>query len=243
MTEKTVLPLSPLDMIDFFKEKDRVFVIDYEQSKKTMTPKSILIYLSNLQITCDFDTIDAELVSEYLYLKDLCNIEELDLFVANLCYFRKYGKPFYDTKSFAECGVEVLENNQEIITFFCQLFESSSLFLLSKEFTDYEQNEEGEMPEKVGFCFLNLYNIPDFLVAYLETMKPLEDQLYFSDYFNDDNYNFKGRNLFSFFATKDNMFYQYLVNLRRLLDLKDNVNEENVDALDRLTDVYDILND
>jgi len=243
MTEKTVLPLTPLDMIEFFKNKDKIFIIDYEKSKETMSPKSILIYLSNLQITCDFDSVDAELVSEYLYLKDLCNIEELDLFVANLCYFNKYGKPFYDTKSFSECGKEVLEKNYEIINFFGQLFESSSLFMLSKEFPEYEQNEEGDIPDKVGFCFLNLYKIPDFLVAYLEKMKPLENQLYFSEFFDDDNYMFKGQNLFSYFAIQDNMFYQYLVNLRRLMNLKEHVSEENIDALDRLTDVYDILND
>jgi len=61
--------------------------------------------------------------------------------------------------------------------------------------------------------------------------------------FDNEDYGLKGSNMFSYFAVPENLFYQYLTNLSRMLDLKNNVNEENVDALNRMVDIYDTFND
>jgi len=247
MTElvKTILPLSPLDMVEFFKDKEKIFLIDYVESKKEMSAKSILIYLSNLQINCEFDSIDAELVTEYLYLKDLCNTPELDVFVANLVYFDKYNEPYLDTQSFADFGVEVLKENAEVINFYKRIMESSTLYILSKNFEELKENEsEEQYPTRSGFCFLNLYKIPDFLIMFLADIKPLEDQIYFDEYFDNDNYIFKGKNLFEYFAHDDNLFYKYLVNLSRVQDfIKGDESEESLDGLNKMVDIYTALND
>lgn len=247
MTEhvKTILPLSPLDMVEFFKDKEKIFIIDYDESKKEMSPKSILIYLSNLQINCEFTSIDNELVTEYLYLKDLCNVPELDLFIANLVYTLKYGVPFIDTQSFEDFGKEVLDANIEVITFYKELMDSSSKYILSKNFEELKENgPKIEYPDPLGFCFLNLYKIPDFLIAFLEDIKPLEDQVYFGEYFNDDNHIFKGKNLFAYFSNPDNLFYKYFISALRFQDfINGDKSEESVDGFNKMIDIYDIFDD
>lgn len=239
---KTVLPLNPTDMVEFFKDKNKEFLIDYKKSKEVMSPKSILVYLSNLQIKCEFDEIDGELVEAYLFIKDLCNVPVLDLFVANLIYFNKYNIPFIDTETFASFGEEVLASNKEIVDFYTEVMESSSLFILSKRFPELK-GVKGELPNKIGFCFLNLYKIPDFLLAFSETMKPLDEQVMFDEIFDNDNYLFKGKNVFSYFVNDNNLFYQYLENLTRMMNLSEEVNEENVDALNRMVEIHDIINE
>ena len=66
------LPLNPVDLTGIYKNnlEDNSFVlpVDYVESKKVLTPKQILIYLSNTGFTASFNKIDNELVTEFIKL-------------------------------------------------------------------------------------------------------------------------------------------------------------------------------
>lgn len=228
---KTTLPLSPDIMVEFFKNKDRQFLIDYDKTIENMSPKSILIYLSNLQIHCEFTNIDENLISEYLFLRDRCNIMELDIFLANCLHYMKYESAYMDNDLFDKYGKIIIETHNNILTHYKNILDSSTLFLfLSAD----ELIDEKDIPapetyqDNIGFCFLNLYKIPDFLITFLNTILPISEQHNFSEYFDNDNYMFKGQNLFGYFSHEDNLFFKYAMILQSVIFEK---NEENTEKL------------
>ena len=104
-----------------------------------------------------------------------------------------------------------------------------------------DSKSDTKLPDNIGFCFLKLYEIPDFLLTFLKEIKPLSEQLYFDRYFNNDNYVFKGKNLFSYFVHENNLFYKLMLNISRITNMDDN--EESLDSVNRLVSIYDIINE
>lgn len=230
---KTSLPLSPSTMVKFFKDKDQLFLIDYNESVKNLTPKSMLIYLSNLQITCEFTDISIEFIEEYIYLKDVCNIPMLDIFLADCIHYIKYNEPFVNSELFVQYGPSIIEKHIEILSHYLEIFDSSTLFLFS-DINEIDVSNENNITydKPIGFCFLNLYKIPDFLIVLLKEIKPIEEQTYFENYFDNENYMFKGQNLFGYFANDNNLFFKYSMLVQNVIF------EPNKLDLDQLVNIH-----
>ena len=60
------------------------------------------------------------------------------------------------------------------------------------------------MYDEIGISIPLLFGFEDFLLMYLHQNIPVEDQLYFTRYF--DEYIFGGKNLFAFFDSEENSF-------------------------------------
>lgn len=233
---KTSLPLSPSAMVKFFKDKDQLFLIDYDESIKNLTPKSMLIYLSNLQISCEFTNMSIEFIEEYIYLKDVCNIPMLDIFLADCIHYLKYSEPFVNSELFEQYGTDIIGKHTEILTHYLEIFDSSTLFLFSGIDDITITNDNNVKYDKpIGFCFLNLYKIPDFLIVLLKEIKPIEEQTYFENYFDNSNYMFKGQNLFGYFSNDNNLFFKYSMLVQNVIF------EPNDDDLGQLVKIHEQL--
>nr|MCS5589324.1 hypothetical protein [Candidatus Thioglobus sp.] len=82
------LPLSPIDLTTIYKQKlnedGYMLEVDYAESKKVLSVKQMLIYLSNTGFTCKFSEVDNELISEYIQLNFLVDSPMLSRIVGNL---------------------------------------------------------------------------------------------------------------------------------------------------------------
>jgi len=69
------LPLNPTDLAEIYKikadQEDYTLQVDYEESKKVLSVKHILVYIANTNFKVQFDTVDAELLNEYIKLNFL----------------------------------------------------------------------------------------------------------------------------------------------------------------------------
>jgi len=240
--EKIVLPLSPKQMVEFFKNKKKIYYIDYKKTKQDMSAKSMLVYLGNLQIICEFDYIDCDLIKAYLSLKDVTNVLDLNYFLANVLYYNKYKKQFVQFDDFVKIFEELIKTHQDIINHYCEILDSSLLFMLSNSIPELinDDNTYEGIHEQFGFAFLKLYSIPDFLLVYLEKAPPLNEQIFFDMYFDNKNFMFNGTNLFSHFAIQDNAYFQLIVNVSRVNDLMHGaeMTEDGQDAIDRLRIIH-----
>lgn len=239
---ETTLPLSPDNMVAFFNDKSQEFMIDYEETRKVMTPKSMLIYLSNLQVVTSFDKADVDIFIEYLYVKDLCNIPEFEMVLADLLYYNKYSKPLYNTRLFEEYREVILADHAYIINFYCELIDSIPLYMFVASEKHKDVLVRKTPIESYGLSFLNLFKIPDFLLLYFERIKPLSEQVFFEDIFEVDNYMFKGKNLFYYIANKDNAFFSFMEQMSQMLSIDvNNPSEESINALNTMVKLYSII--
>ena len=83
-----VLPLSPIDLTTIYKQKlseeGYMLEVDYTESKKVLSVKQMLIYLSNTGFTCKFSEVDNDLINEYIQLNFLVDSPMLSRIVGNL---------------------------------------------------------------------------------------------------------------------------------------------------------------
>jgi hypothetical protein len=86
------LPLNPIDLTEIYKQnlEDGSFVlpVDYVKSKKVLTSKQILIYLSNTGFTATFNKIDSDLVTNFIKLDFLVSSHTLTRTVGNIIRYR-----------------------------------------------------------------------------------------------------------------------------------------------------------
>ena len=119
MVSNTVLPLSPTDMVEFFKNKDVEYTIDYEASLKNLnSPKFLLMYIANLGLKCNIDTVTTELMVDYMQLKEFADILNFKLTHANILYLAKFGEMLFTeneyTWSMEEC-IDFAKNHNGIL--------------------------------------------------------------------------------------------------------------------------------
>lgn len=201
--KKVALPLSPNDMVEFFKDKSQFYEVDMETSLKDMTERSLLSYLANLGINCTFTKVTPTLMKEYMFMKDFVNSPMLAAIHANIVYFLKYDEIAY---SFAEedFGIDDIRqfvlDNDELIVEQCVFLDSFLLFAATrKEDSEVKyENVDEELHDEIGFSVLRLLTFDDFMLTYSKSIPPLEDQVYYTKYFDD--YMFKGQNLFHYAA-------------------------------------------
>lgn len=82
------LPLNPIDLTTIYKQKlneeGYILEVDYTESRKVLSTKQMLIYLSNTGFTCKFSEVDNELIREYIQLNFLVDSPMLSRIVGNL---------------------------------------------------------------------------------------------------------------------------------------------------------------
>jgi hypothetical protein len=201
---KTIAPISIDDLKKYFVDKDIKFLIDYENSKLKGT--KLLTYLSNLDIPSDIavdENTDEffELLKDYFNSPFLLNIDTLERAAIDvlLC-----AKGMEDHPRLPEFIVE----NKEIIDQWITVLDSLTLFNMYiindpgfQEFVESKESDPGD--SLVGINFVSLLKHPDFYDYFTSINK--DNVKYYKGYFND--YMFKGKNLFSFWANEFNPLY------------------------------------
>ena len=211
MNVKTVtLPLSPTDMVEFFKDKDQGYEIDVDASLEKMNERAMLLYLSNLGIKCAFTKVSGAMMYEYMLMKDFVEAPMLTAIHANILYFLKYGEIAYPgiLENFdKEAMMDFIEDNQELVIEQAMFLDSFLLYAETRKEDsnlDLRQDKvDDNLHDEFGFSLLKLLSYEDFMIIWSAAIPPLEEQTYYSKYFDD--YMFKGQNLF-FYASKSPFF-------------------------------------
>jgi len=251
MSELTVLPLSPEDMVEFFKDKERRYTIDYRGSLENLqSPKFLLTYIANLGIRCDMNECPDELMAEYMILKEQAPVRNLCIAHGNILSMGKHGEMWEDVDELfdVERTVAFIQNHPDLVLMQMAFLNSLPLFTLTRmdlepDSGEGEPNIREHLPEGVvetdaayeelGFTLLDLIMKEDFLLYYLHDNPPMEDQIYFTRYFEE--YMFGGRNLF-YYLYKETNGYMSLVRLATLAAKGD---EEAQKSLDKVTELVD----
>lgn len=190
----------PMDELKkYFSNKDTFFVVDYERSN--LKGSKLLTYLSNLDLPVDVIKFDEELMSEYLKSSSLVSIPTLERVTIDLLL---EFKGISGSKIFGE----FIDANREIIELWSLKLDSLTLFNLytieDESLKSYAKSfTENPTCSLVGVNFLSLLKHEEFFVWY----KSIDESKlnYFSKYFND--YMFRGKNLFSFWANENNPMF------------------------------------
>lgn len=219
-------PFSMDVMREFFLDKSKVFVIDYAKSQ--LKGKSLLIYLSNLDIPCEIKfSDDVTLDEKFEMLK--CYIESRNLFSVPsftrafadaLLIFKGVsgGKPFgselltlEEMKSFIEKNVATIEKSVR----FCDslpFYAVTTSRAYREEFGDgVEQDVEVvDDPFYVGQNVVDLFSLKNFFELYFSRV-PLFAPVYFKRQFREQM--FRGKNLFHYFFNSNNTLLGMLMGI------------------------------
>jgi len=91
------LPLNPVDLAEIYKIKadqdDFTLRVNYEKSKEVLSVKHILVYISNTNFKVQFESMDADLVNEYIQTNFLVDCPMLSRIIA-LIVKRKYQQEY-----------------------------------------------------------------------------------------------------------------------------------------------------
>ena len=209
---ETTAPISIEDLKKYFVNKETKYLIDYSNSK--LKGAKLLTYLSNLDIPADIKIAEApseeffELVKEYFnspFIVSIPSLEKAAIYVL-FCY-----RGFFEDENF----VKFITENKDIIKKWATVLDSLTLFNMYivnvPEFKEFvtghpHANEDDKL---TGMNFVNLLKHEEFYDFY---SKVNESELqYYHSYFND--YMFKGKNLFEFWATEKNFLFLLTYNI------------------------------
>lgn len=207
--KKVTLPLSPEDMVEFFKDKDQYYMVDVAETQKKMTERAMLLYISNLGLKCGFDTVSPTMMKEYMVMKNFVEAPMLTAIHANILCFLKYqdipymlGLDDFDLETIKT----FIEDNQDLVIEQCMFLDSFLLYILTCKdgaVMPADQNVDTELHDELGFSIIRLLTYEDFMIVFSRSIPPIEEQTYYTKYF--DEYMFKGQNLF-FYANASPMF-------------------------------------
>lgn len=202
-TKLVTLPLSPADMVEFFKNKEQHYEIDVETTLQDMTERSMLLYLSNLGIRCSFSFVTPALMREYMVMKDFVEAPMLMAIHANILLFLKYhsfGYPAAEEYFDEEDTISFIEENQDLVIVQAMFLDSFLLYIETRRDESIEHvTEDDALYDELGFSVLKLLQYEDFMIIFSLEVPELEEQTYFTKYFDD--YMFKGKNLFHYAAS------------------------------------------
>ena len=222
----TIAPISIEDLKKYFLDKSITYNIDYTNSK--LKGAKLLTYISNLDIPCDitFDNKNEkdELLKEYLNSSVLCNIPSLELQTIKLMLeYKEIG-----TEKNPILYKNFIVDNLEII----KQWESKldSLTLYNMYIVNYPEMQEfakgfteDNTDDLSGINFLSLLKHEDFFIYY---SKIKESNLkFYTKYFNE--YMFKGKNLYSYWATENNPLFLITFGISEGIQLTENKEEES----------------
>jgi hypothetical protein len=197
----TTAPIGLEDLKKYFNDKTVSYVIDYANSK--LQGAKLLTYISNLDLPIDiqFDpksTSGKELLKEYLESTFMISVPSLEMAAMQLLFEYK----------FENLKDEFVEQNTEILNLWVRLLESCTLYNMyainEEQFKDFvRQHPEERFEVFKGINFVQLLKYSGFYLFY-ETIN--ENNLRFMpEVF--DNYVFKGKNLYNFWANENNPLF------------------------------------
>ena len=200
---ETIVPISIDNLKKYFTDKNTSFIIDY--NKSSLKGNKFLTYISNLDIPCDVildDSLECqELIKDYMHFSLLCTIPSLEKKVIKiLLEYRDINNSSRNTN--------FIKENLEIIERWASVLDSLTLYnmyiIKSEEFKTFVKTfPEDDTSDITGINFLSLLHHEDFYMFY---NKIDQSKLkFYSTYF--DNYIFKGKNLFSFWANENNPLF------------------------------------
>lgn len=199
---ETIAPISIENLKKYFTDKSIVYVIDYENS--TLKGAKLLTYLSNLDLPADIKLSNTEsdwdLLRDYLHSPMITNLISIE---------RKVIEILMEYKGFIDAGnKEFIEHNKEILNKWSSKLDSLTIYNMymvnSQEFKDFAlSHTEDSTDELVGVNFVSLLKHPQFYSFYSKIEK--EKVKFYSKYFND--YMFKGKSLFSYWANENNPLF------------------------------------
>jgi hypothetical protein len=218
----TVAPIPIEELKKFFAEPETKFIIDYKTSK--LQGSKLLTYLSNLDIPSDIaieeDQDLFDLLKDYFESPFLLNIETLEKAAIDVLLTSKNIDPKDQYKKF-------IEDNKEIVDKWVNVLESLLIYNISiinsSEIKEYMSSFEiisGQ--ELTGINFVNLVKHEDFYLFYDNVdMSKLK---YFQSYFDD--YMFKGKNLYSFWANENNPLFLMSFGISAGVDIREFIVKE-----------------
>lgn len=200
---ETVAPLSVAMITRNFTEPDLTYVIDYANSK--IKGPVFLTYLSNLDLKYHvrINTVEdgLALLKAYMNLPMLVSIPELeDLVVEIIAAYKKLPHDLlFDPTAF-------IEENIDIVKKWCSVVESLSVFSMfscgideHREYVNGFKVNEDNSP--IGCNFVHLCKHPK--LPYIITSQT-QPQIYINYFTNN---MFRGKNLFTFWAVRENICY------------------------------------
>jgi hypothetical protein len=202
---ETTAPISIEDLKKHFTDKSSHYLINYQQSQ--LHGKKLLIYISNLDISCDIDLngvsrdLVKELFSEYLRFEMVTTVSILELIMIEVIKHRKQIVNNPDLELFVEGNEEMIDkwiSKLDSLTLYNMLIVNSEYF---RSFVESFPINETTSVE--GINFVSLLKHEDFYSTY-----QIIDQShlqYYKNYF--DNYMFKGNNLYGYWATEKNPMF------------------------------------
>lgn len=208
---ETTAPISIDNLKKYFADKNVKFVIDYKNS--TLKGSKLLIYLSNLDIPVDIDLNETSdefypLLKNYFESSFILNIDFLEraaikVLLASKDLLENLREPDESKQRLHN----FISENKDLIEQWSAKLDSLTLYNLYtinepafKEFV--RKHPEAESPSE-GINFVSLLKHEDFYSFY-ESINQ-EHLRFYKDYF--DEYIFKGKNLFYFWATENNPLF------------------------------------
>lgn len=203
MQVTTTAPISIEHLRQYFTDKSVKFIIDYENS--TLKGIKLLTYLSNLDVPADIhverNTPDFyELLTEYLKCTSLVNIDALEKETIHLLLV-------YRGLSQDVTYQDFIEQNTNLIEEWASKLDSLTLYNMYTVNDDFfkdfvKSHPEGESTVR-GINFVSLLKHESFF-RFFQSVQTNKLK-FFREYFED--YIFKGKNLFSFWATEHNPLF------------------------------------
>jgi len=207
--KKVTLPLSPENMVEFFKDKDQVYEINVSDTLADMTERAMMMYISNLGLKCAFDHVSSTMMEEYMVMKNFLESPMLTAIHANIIYFLKYQEIPYTIalEDFdIEAIIKFIDEHEDLVIEQAVFLDSFLLYITTckeGEVIPVGQPVDTELHDELGFSIIKLLNHEDFMIVFSKTIPPLDEQTYYTQYF--DEYMFKGKNLF-YYANTSPMF-------------------------------------
>mgnify|MGYP001328929423 FL=1 len=202
MIIETKAPIAIDDLKKHFTDKDISFLIDYKKSD--LKGEKLLTYLSNLDLPCDLKNIDNDLMKDYFHSSSIVKCKALeDRAIDILFQFKTIDKNSYDSEA-----SKFVSENLEIVQVWTKKLESLSLYNMyivgEDAFKDYVENHpKDDTDELEGINFISILNNTRFFEFY----KTVDDKnlTYYTKYFNE--YMFRGKNLFEYWANENNPLF------------------------------------
>jgi hypothetical protein len=199
----TVAPIPIEELKKYFIDKTTFYNISYKDS--TLKGSKLLTYLSNLEVPCDIhfqnDEEALELLKEYLSFSMIVDIPSLEYLLTDILIDIKSDDKIEEFQEF-------INNNKDVLMKWVSKLDSLTLYNMYiiniDEFKDYiKEYECDETDSTEGINFVSLLKNEYFYNFYSSIDK--SNLKYYKTYF--DEYMFKGKNLFSYWATENNPMF------------------------------------
>lgn len=196
---ETTAPISIDHLKKYFVNKDIFFVIDYATSE--LKGQKLLTYISNLDLPVDVVNFDDEFVKDYFYSPTIVNLTSLEYKAIQILF--EY-KNILDTNE----NTDFISSNKEILETWKRKLDSLSLYNMytinTEEFKDYAKSFPHDANESLdGINFVSLLKHEIFFEWFANINE--EELAFYTSYF--DNYMFKGKNLYSYWAHENNPMF------------------------------------